>query len=76
VLFVKNYLQFAAGEDIDEGDQNLKKDIAQRNKRVLAKRKLKFENAKTSTSEDEPDVGKKKRHSNDSKKNTNTCLFV
>jgi len=54
----------------------LKKEIAQRNKRVLAKRKLKFENAKTSTSEDEPDVGKKKRHGGDSKKYTNTCIFV
>jgi len=76
VLFVKNYLQFAADEDIDEGAENLKKDIAQRKTRVLAKRKLQFENAKTSSSENEPGVGKKKRHGGDSKKLKHKYLNV
>jgi len=51
------------------------KDLAEIKKRTLAKRKLKFENPKMSTSEDKPEVGKKKRH-DDSKKYTNTCIFV
>jgi len=48
VLFVKNYLHFAVGEDYDEQVEDAMKDLAERKKRTLAKRKLQLENAKTS----------------------------
>jgi len=76
VLFVKNYLQFAAGEDNEDSMQDAYlKHLAE--KRSLSKRKLPLQKPKTSTTEDEPldQVLKKKRH-DDSKKYTNTCIFV
>ena len=76
VLFVKNYLQFAAGEDNEDSMQDAYLKHLAEKKRSLSKRKLPLQKPKTSTSEDEPlEVLKKKRH-DDSKKYTNTCIFV